>query len=101
VGCGHTNCCSQQLADFGTCVKLDEDGKVMIKSSLAVGTLDYMSPEVGPALAGGEPEQTHAEPEKDRPRHRSMLLKPRAQGTLFASSSKLSRNDTKCNFILD
>ena len=34
-----------KLADFGTCMKVDEDG--LIRSSTAVGTPDYISPEVG------------------------------------------------------
>ena len=33
-----------QLADFGTCMKMDKNGKV--KSDKAVGTPDYISPEV-------------------------------------------------------
>lgn len=33
-----------KLADFGTCMKVDEDG--LIRSSTAVGTPDYISPEV-------------------------------------------------------
>ena len=33
-----------KLADFGTCMRVDEDG--LIRSSTAVGTPDYISPEV-------------------------------------------------------
>lgn len=33
-----------KLADFGTCVKTDENG--LVKSDTAVGTPDYISPEV-------------------------------------------------------
>ena len=33
-----------KLADFGTCMKVDADG--LIRSSTAVGTPDYISPEV-------------------------------------------------------
>ena len=33
-----------KLADFGTCMKVDDDG--LIRSSTAVGTPDYISPEV-------------------------------------------------------
>ena len=37
-----------KLADFGTCMKVDEDG--LIRSSTAVGTPDYISPEVSRTL---------------------------------------------------
>ena len=37
-----------KLADFGTCMKVDDDG--LIRSSTAVGTPDYISPEVGTLL---------------------------------------------------
>ena len=33
-----------KLADFGTCMKMDSDG--MVRSETAVGTPDYISPEV-------------------------------------------------------
>ena len=33
-----------KLADFGTCMKMDEDG--LVRSDTAVGTPDYISPEV-------------------------------------------------------
>lgn len=33
-----------KLADFGSCIKLDKDG--MVSSKAAVGTPDYISPEV-------------------------------------------------------
>ena len=33
-----------KLADFGTCVRMDEDG--LVRSDTAVGTPDYISPEV-------------------------------------------------------
>ena len=34
-----------KLADFGTCMKMDKDG--LVRSDTAVGTPDYISPEVG------------------------------------------------------
>ncbi|CAF5220414.1 unnamed protein product, partial [Rotaria magnacalcarata] len=33
-----------KLADFGTCVKMDKDG--LVRSDTAVGTPDYISPEI-------------------------------------------------------
>ena len=33
-----------KLADFGTCMRMDRDG--MVRSDTAVGTPDYISPEV-------------------------------------------------------
>lgn len=33
-----------KLADFGTCMKMDKDG--FVRSDTAVGTPDYISPEV-------------------------------------------------------
>lgn len=33
-----------KLADFGTCMKMDKDG--LVRSETAVGTPDYISPEV-------------------------------------------------------
>lgn len=36
-----------KLADFGTCVKMDADGN--IKSKTAIGTPEYIAPEVGAA----------------------------------------------------
>ena len=33
-----------KLADFGTCMKMDKDG--LVRSDTAVGTPDYISPEV-------------------------------------------------------
>lgn len=33
-----------RLADFGSCLKLNEDG--MVQSNVAVGTPDYISPEI-------------------------------------------------------
>jgi serine/threonine protein kinase len=38
-GSGHL-----KLADFGTCMKMDSDG--LVRSETAVGTPDYISPEV-------------------------------------------------------
>ena len=35
-----------KLADFGTCMKMDKDG--LVRSDTAVGTPDYISPEVWP-----------------------------------------------------
>eukprot|EP00040_Diaphanoeca_grandis_P035662 m.224830 g.224830 ORF g.224830 m.224830 type:complete len:1447 (-) comp33445_c0_seq2:363-4703(-) len=40
-----------KLADFGTCIKVDKSGKV--KSKIAVGTPDYVSPEVLESQDGG------------------------------------------------
>uniref|UniRef100_UPI00358E72F3 serine/threonine-protein kinase MRCK alpha-like isoform X1 n=2 Tax=Myxine glutinosa TaxID=7769 RepID=UPI00358E72F3 len=40
-----------RLADFGSCLKLDEDG--MVSSSMAVGTPDYVSPEMLLAMKDG------------------------------------------------
>ncbi|XP_034538835.1 myotonin-protein kinase isoform X2 [Notolabrus celidotus] len=40
-----------RLGDFGSCLKLLEDG--MVHSSLAVGTPDYLSPEILRAVEGG------------------------------------------------
>lgn len=37
-----------KLADFGTCMKMDKDG--LVRSDTAVGTPDYISPEVGIGL---------------------------------------------------
>ncbi|XP_038057017.1 rho-associated protein kinase 2-like isoform X2 [Patiria miniata] len=39
-----------KLADFGTCMKMDRDG--MVRSDTAVGTPDYISPEVLKSQAG-------------------------------------------------
>ncbi|XP_022102582.1 rho-associated protein kinase 2-like isoform X3 [Acanthaster planci] len=39
-----------KLADFGTCMKMDQDG--MVRSDTAVGTPDYISPEVLKSQAG-------------------------------------------------
>ncbi|XP_069021158.1 myotonin-protein kinase isoform X2 [Embiotoca jacksoni] len=39
-----------RLGDFGSCLKLQEDG--MVHSSLAVGTPDYLSPEILRAVEG-------------------------------------------------
>ncbi|KAM5237250.1 myotonin-protein kinase isoform 2-T2 [Ctenodactylus gundi] len=44
--CGHI-----RLADFGSCLKLREDGTV--RSLVAVGTPDYLSPEILQAVSGG------------------------------------------------
>ncbi|XP_075393733.1 myotonin-protein kinase isoform X3 [Tenrec ecaudatus] len=44
--CGHI-----RLADFGSCLKLQEDGTV--RSLVAVGTPDYLSPEILQAVGGG------------------------------------------------
>ncbi|XP_037674974.1 myotonin-protein kinase isoform X3 [Choloepus didactylus] len=44
--CGHI-----RLADFGSCLKLQEDGTV--RSLVAVGTPDYLSPEILQAVSGG------------------------------------------------
>nr|XP_004672981.2 myotonin-protein kinase isoform X2 [Jaculus jaculus] len=44
--CGHI-----RLADFGSCLKLREDGTV--RSLVAVGTPDYLSPEILHAVGGG------------------------------------------------
>ncbi|XP_004867188.1 myotonin-protein kinase isoform X2 [Heterocephalus glaber] len=44
--CGHI-----RLADFGSCLKLREDGTV--RSLVAVGTPDYLSPEILQAVGGG------------------------------------------------
>ncbi|XP_013210318.1 myotonin-protein kinase isoform X7 [Microtus ochrogaster] len=44
--CGHI-----RLADFGSCLKLQPDGKV--RSLVAVGTPDYLSPEILQAVGGG------------------------------------------------
>uniref|UniRef100_A0A6I8ND41 non-specific serine/threonine protein kinase n=1 Tax=Ornithorhynchus anatinus TaxID=9258 RepID=A0A6I8ND41_ORNAN len=44
--CGHI-----RLADFGSCLKLREDGTV--SSAIAVGTPDYLSPEILQAVGGG------------------------------------------------
>ncbi|XP_052463678.1 myotonin-protein kinase isoform X5 [Carassius gibelio] len=43
---GHT-----RLGDFGSCLRLEDDG--LIHSSLAVGTPDYLSPEILRAVEGG------------------------------------------------
>ncbi|XP_059206969.1 myotonin-protein kinase [Centropristis striata] len=40
-----------RLGDFGSCLRVREDG--MVHSSLAVGTPDYLSPEILRALEGG------------------------------------------------
>lgn len=40
-----------KLADFGTCMKMDEDG--FVRSDTAVGTPDYISPEVLKSQGGG------------------------------------------------
>nr|XP_023680553.1 myotonin-protein kinase isoform X1 [Paramormyrops kingsleyae] len=40
-----------RLGDFGSCLRLQEDG--MVFSSLAVGTPDYLSPEILRAVEGG------------------------------------------------
>ncbi|KAI7793310.1 myotonin-protein kinase isoform X1 [Triplophysa rosa] len=40
-----------RLGDFGSCLHLDDDG--LIHSSLAVGTPDYLSPEILRAVEGG------------------------------------------------
>ena len=40
-----------KLADFGSCMRMDEDG--LIRSDNAVGTPDYISPEVLQSLSGG------------------------------------------------
>ncbi|XP_007941086.1 myotonin-protein kinase [Orycteropus afer afer] len=44
--CGHI-----RLADFGSCLKLQDDGTV--RSLVAVGTPDYLSPEILQAVGGG------------------------------------------------
>ncbi|XP_050628076.1 myotonin-protein kinase isoform X5 [Macaca thibetana thibetana] len=44
--CGHI-----RLADFGSCLKLQADGTV--RSLVAVGTPDYLSPEILQAVGGG------------------------------------------------
>ncbi|XP_036272329.1 myotonin-protein kinase isoform X3 [Pipistrellus kuhlii] len=44
--CGHI-----RLADFGSCLKLRADG--MVRSLVAVGTPDYLSPEILQAVGGG------------------------------------------------
>ncbi|XP_052027900.1 myotonin-protein kinase isoform X4 [Apodemus sylvaticus] len=49
--CGHI-----RLADFGSCLKLQPDGKVwlaQVRSLVAVGTPDYLSPEILQAVGGG------------------------------------------------
>uniref|UniRef100_A0A673VMG3 Serine/threonine-protein kinase MRCK alpha n=1 Tax=Salmo trutta TaxID=8032 RepID=A0A673VMG3_SALTR len=46
-----------RLADFGSCLKLMEDGTVnikMVQSSVAVGTPDYISPEILQAMEDGK-----------------------------------------------
>lgn len=43
--CGHL-----KLADFGTCMRMDDDG--LVRSSNAVGTPDYISPEVLQSQSG-------------------------------------------------
>ncbi|KAL0994575.1 hypothetical protein UPYG_G00124250 [Umbra pygmaea] len=40
-----------KLGDFGSCLRVQEDG--MVHSSLAVGTPDYLSPEILRAVEGG------------------------------------------------
>merc|ERR1712168_571975 len=45
-----------KLADFGTCMRMDKDG--LVRSDTAVGTPDYISPEVL-ASQGGECEGTY------------------------------------------
>ncbi|XP_010869049.1 myotonin-protein kinase isoform X2 [Esox lucius] len=40
-----------RLGDFGSCLRVQEDG--MVHSSLAVGTPDYLSPEILRAVEGG------------------------------------------------
>uniref|UniRef100_A0A8C2H0J5 non-specific serine/threonine protein kinase n=1 Tax=Cyprinus carpio TaxID=7962 RepID=A0A8C2H0J5_CYPCA len=40
-----------RLGDFGSCLRLEDDG--LIHSSLAVGTPDYLSPEILRAVEGG------------------------------------------------
>ncbi|XP_032367794.1 myotonin-protein kinase isoform X2 [Etheostoma spectabile] len=40
-----------RLGDFGSCLRLQEDG--MVHSSLAVGTPDYLSPEILKTVEGG------------------------------------------------
>ncbi|XP_036381007.1 myotonin-protein kinase-like [Megalops cyprinoides] len=40
-----------RLGDFGSCLRLQDDG--MVHSSLAVGTPDYLSPEILRAVEGG------------------------------------------------
>jgi len=40
-----------KLADFGTCMRMDKDG--MVRSDTAVGTPDYISPEVLKSQSGG------------------------------------------------
>ena len=39
-----------RLADFGSCYRLDDDG--MVRSSVAVGTPDYISPEILNSMEG-------------------------------------------------
>ena len=41
-----------RLADFGSCLRLAEDGTV--QSNVAVGTPDYISPEILRAMEDGE-----------------------------------------------
>lgn len=41
-----------RLADFGSCLKLNEDG--MVQSNVAVGTPDYISPEILRAMEDGQ-----------------------------------------------
>ncbi|XP_058136437.1 myotonin-protein kinase isoform X1 [Dasypus novemcinctus] len=55
--CGHI-----RLADFGSCLKLQEDGTV--QSLVAVGTPDYLSPEILQAVSGGPGTRTYG-PECD------------------------------------
>lgn len=46
-----------KLADFGTCMKMDKDG--LVRSDTAVGTPDYISPEVLASQGGGGEETTY------------------------------------------
>ena len=46
-----------RLADFGSCLRLAEDGTV--QSNVAVGTPDYISPEILRAMEDGEESVIH------------------------------------------
>lgn len=45
-------CMFYRLADFGSCLRLQEDGTV--QSNVAVGTPDYISPEILRAMEDGQ-----------------------------------------------
>ena len=46
-----------KLADFGTCMKMDKDG--LVRSDTAVGTPDYISPEVLKSQVWGKERLMH------------------------------------------